>query len=233
LFGILFLQQPDNLNHLKNHGAAQTAIGQITSYVLPDNTNMTVAANSAVEVDFSRQKRIIPLARGEVYLDVEHDREHPFVIAINGTHEVVVTGTKLNVNYDPSNNAVEVAVLEGRINVNRHTAQLESQEMTAGEVILFPEAGAPERRNLTPEQAAAWRVHQLFFDDARLSEILTEVNRYTPKPVVVADPELERLTLTGEFTAGDTATLRVSLQKLYGITAQDLGNQWVLRASRK
>jgi ferric-dicitrate binding protein FerR (iron transport regulator) len=226
VLALVFLRAPDPMNRLRNHRQAQTEIGQITSYVLPDNSNITIAASSSVQVDFSSQKRTIHLTRGEVFLDVEHDRDHPFVIAV-GDHEVVVTGTKLNINFDRAENAVEVAVLEGKIDVRRHTpADQDSQEMGVGEVILFPDAGPSVRRNLTPEQAAAWRTRQLYFDDAHLSEVLTEVNRYAAKPVIADSPDVGRLTLTGQFNTGDTATLLVSLQKLYGLTAQDRGDSW-------
>ena len=53
LLALLLLRTPDQMNRLKNHGEAQTEIGQITSYVLPDNSNITIAANSSVQVDFS------------------------------------------------------------------------------------------------------------------------------------------------------------------------------------
>jgi transmembrane sensor len=233
LVAAILLRSPDYLNRLKNHGEARTDIGQITSYVLPDNSNITIAANSSVQVDFSGLKRTIHLNQGEVYLDVEHDREHPFVVDV-GVHQVVVTGTKLNVNYDLAANAVEVAVLEGKINVVRDLpARQDSQAMSAGEVILFPKMGPPVARNLTPEQAAAWRTRQLYFDEARLSEVFTEVNRYAPKPVVANSPEIERLTLTGQFTADDTATLLVSLQKLYGIRSEDQGDRWLLTSDKR
>jgi len=221
----------DVAGHLKNHAQVQTAIGEISNYTLPDNTSITVGANSSVEVDFSRQTRTIHLVRGEVFLDVAHDREHPFVIAMGG-HEVVVTGTQLNVNYDRAEDRVEVAVVEGSINVLRRGGGTDApQQMAAGDVILFPAAGSPVRRNLTPEQVAAWRTRQLYFDDDRLGDVLSEMNRYAPKRMVSETANIQSLTLTGEFAAGDVDTLLFSLQKLYGVAAQDKGDHLLLTLS--
>jgi len=232
LLAVVFLGQ-QNPNLLKNHSQMRTEIGQISSYVLPDNSDITIGASSSVEVEFSKQHRTLHLNRGEVFLDVEHDRNHPFVIAV-GSHEVVVTGTQLNVNYNPTQNAVEVAVVEGSINVLRHTnGRAEMQQMGAGDVFYFPSTGPAVRRTVTPEQAAAWRMRQFHFENARLSEVLTEVNRYTPKPLVADNADVEMLTITGQFVTGDTDTLLFSLEKLYGITAKDQGDRWLLTADQR
>jgi transmembrane sensor len=232
LLAVMVMREPDT-NLLKNHSQMRTEIGEISSYVLPDKSDITIGANTSVEVDFTKQHRTIHLNRGEVFIEVEHDRNHPFVIAV-GSHEVVVTGTQLNVNYNPTQNAVEVAVVEGSINVVRHNnGRPELQQMTAGDVFYFPSAGPAIRRSVTPEQAAAWRMRQFHFDNARLSQVLTEVNRYTTKPLVADNADVEMLTITGQFVTGDTDTLLFSLERLYGITAKDQGDRWLLTAGEQ
>jgi transmembrane sensor len=75
---------------------------------------------------------------------------------------------------------------------------------------------------------SAWRTRQLYFDDDRLGEVLSEMNRYAPKRLVSNTADIQALTLTGEFAAGDVDTLLFSLQKLYGVAAQDRGDHILL-----
>jgi len=221
----IFLAAPQS-GHLRNHSETETAIGEISRYVLPDNSDLTIGADTFVEVDFSAGRRTLHLARGEVFLDVQRNPDVPFVIKM-GAKEVVVTGTQLNVNFDKSANAFNVAVVEGHITVI-HDETRQPQKMQAGDVMSFPASGPGMRRNLTPQQVVAWRTRQLYFDDAPLHEVLASVNRYTPKPVVVGNTDVESLRLTGQFTAGDVDTVLLSLSKLYGIEVRDMRDQWLL-----
>jgi len=223
----IFFAMPQS-DRLRNHSETQTAVGQISTYVLPDNSNITIGADTFVEVDFSATRRTLHLARGEVYLDVQRNPDVPFVIKM-GAKEVVVTGTQLNVNFDKSANALNVAVVEGHINVIYDGAD-KPQKMQAGDVISFPATGPGFRRNLTPQQVTAWRTRKLYFDDAPLHEVLASVNRYTPKPLVAGNAEVETLRLTGQFEAGDADTVLLSLRKLYGIEVRDIKDQWLLIA---
>jgi ferric-dicitrate binding protein FerR (iron transport regulator) len=102
------------------------------------------------------------------------------------------------------------------------------EQVGAGEVVFFPAKGPPVRRNLTPEQAAAWRVRKLYFDSASLGQVLAEVNRYAAKPLVVENQDIERLMLTGQFPAGDVQSVLLSLRQLYGIEARETADRWLL-----
>ncbi|MHB1206972.1 MAG: FecR family protein, partial [Rhodospirillaceae bacterium] len=234
---LLFVLMPgdtSSLPRLKNHGDAHTVTGQIASYVLPDKSQITMAANSLVSVDFTGDRREVSLDRGEAYFDVQHDAGRPFVIKA-GERKVTVTGTKFNVNTYGMLNEMEVAVVEGKINVSFHTGPSgvdEVEQMGAGDVIFFPAKGAPARRNLSPEQAAAWRARKLFFDSANLSQVLAEVNRYAAKPLVAETQETERLMLTGQFPAGDVQSVLISLRQLYGIEAHETADRWLLTRNR-
>ncbi len=224
------LLRPDTAGpaRIKNHAGVETAVAQIATYTLPDKSQVTVAANSAVAVDFSDRRRDVALTRGEAFFDVQHDPDRPFVIAAGG-RSVTVTGTRFNVNSYAPQNELEVAVVEGRVNVSTRSGGAgEIQQMAAGDVILFPASGPPVRRTLTPEQAAAWRSRKLYFDGAHLDQVIAEVNRYSAKPLVPENREIEKLMITGQFPAGDVAMVLTSLRQIYGIEARDTAGAWML-----
>jgi transmembrane sensor len=217
-----------------NGESAQTAVGQIADYVLPDNSQITVAGSSEVSIAFSEGQRDVALERGEAFFDVAPDRSRPFVISAGG-HKVTVTGTSFNVNYFAPQNEMEVAVVEGTVRVSypsHRGAGDEVEEMHPGDVIMFTPAGRILRRNLTPQQVSAWRSRKLFFDSANLSQVLAEVNRYASKPLVSETQDIDRLMLTGQFPAGDVESVLTSLRQLYGIEAQETTERWVLVRKR-
>lgn len=219
-----------SLPRIDEGGAANTTIGQIADYVLPDNSQITVAGASAVSIAFTAERRDVSLERGEAYFDVAPDRARPFVISA-GAHKVIVTGTSFNVNYLAAVNEVEVAVAEGTVRVaypSHSGADDAVEEMHAGDVILFTPAGRVLKRNLTPQQVSAWRSRKLYFDSANLSQVLAEVNRYSSKPLVTETQDIDRLMLTGQFPAGDVESVLTSLRQLYGIEAQETSERWVL-----
>lgn len=229
LLFVFMPQDASNLPRLRNAAAAHTAVDQISRYVLPDSSRVTIAARSAVSVDFTTDSRELSLDYGEAFFEVEPDRKRPFIVRV-GARTVTVTGTKFNVN-TYGRGDMEVAVIEGRINVGYRAAATDRDEtlpLAAGEVILFPAAGGIVRRNLTPEQAAAWRAQKLYFDDAPLSQVLTAVNRYAAKPLIAEGLDAESLMLTGQFQAGDVQSVLTALRLLYGVDARETADGWML-----
>ncbi len=184
-----------DLPTLDNDASTATAVNEITSYVLPDGSTVTLNADSAVRIAFTRDEREVILERGEAFFDVQHDASKPFVVAA-GPRKIAVTGTKFNVNSHEA--AVSVAVVEGHVNVGvKADAHIPADALSAGDVILFPEGKPSVRQRLAPTQAAAWRSRQLFFDQSTLHEVLVEVNRYSQKRLVINDAGLTDLPLSG------------------------------------
>lgn len=227
---LLWSAPTSTLPRLDNQAVAQTPIGKIEYFELPDRSHLTIAADSLMQVAFTGSNREMLLSRGEAFFEVRADASRPFIIKA-GDHQVRVTGTKFNVNYDTSSSSMEVAVVEGAVVVTSHPrGQIQDEHViSAGQVVLVPSRGPLVYRRLTPSQASAWRDRQLYFEDARLSEILLEVNRYSSKPIVSMDPAINDLTLTGQFEAGDPADLLFSLSDIYKVEARDTPGRWELR----
>ena len=227
---VFFVSTPRHTSdapHLGSGALAQTRTGEIASYSLPDNSRVTMAGNSAVHVSFSKQKREAFLEHGEAFFEVEHDTSRPFVVR-SGLHQITVTGTKFNVNSLPADEAVEVAIVEGSVLVATGQDSAPTR-LSPGEVLFFPAVGKPVRRSLMAEEAAAWRSHQLYFEDAAVRDVLTEVNRYTSKPIIGNDAELGGLRITGKFATGDTTSVIVTLRELFHLNVEELPDRWQVR----
>lgn len=218
-----------SLSRIAADGGATTARGQIANYTLPDGSTLTLGAASSARVAFNDRQRIVYLDKGEGFFDVKHNRDRPFIV-VAGQKRVVVTGTKFNIDYFPKNSAMEVAVVEGLVNVTFPAANAGQKTMPIkqDEVIRFPANGSVDRRPMSAARAAAWREGKLYFDDAELSEVLAGANRYFPKPVMVSNPDMGKRTVTGMFRAGDLNAVLASLNDLYGLKAKELADRWLL-----
>ncbi len=215
---------------LSNGDAARTALNQITTYTLPDDSTLTLAAASSVRVSFTKQERVVFLDDGEGFFDVKHMPGRPFIV-VTGNKRVRVTGTRFNVDYYSANRSMEVAVVEGRINVISNRSARDGNAVTpvgTNEVYLFPASGTAVPQPLSAEHASAWRMRKLYFDDATLGDVLAGVNRYLQKPLVAGNPEIERLTLSGMFQAGDVKAVLLSLNDLYGLKGHEVQDKWLL-----
>lgn len=217
-------------SRLSNDDAARTALNQITTYTLPDDSTLTLAAASSVRVSFTKQERVVFLDDGEGFFDVKHIPGRPFIV-VTGNKRVRVTGTQFNVDYYSANHSMEVAVVEGQINIISNKRTREGNDVTpvgTNEVFLFPASGTAVRQPLSAEHASAWRMRKLYFDDATLTDVLAGVNRYLQKPLVASSPEIERLTLSGMFRAGDIKAVLLSLNDLYGLKGREVHDKWLL-----
>lgn len=153
---ILLPLEISSLPRLNEHDNAQTVVGQISRYQLPDLSEVVIAADTALRVDFALHSRELFLDRGEVFLEVQHDTDRPFVVRA-GNSTVTVTGTKFNVNYFSADDTMEVAVAEGSIRVERKTGKGKDQflRVAAGQVLFLPSNGDAIFRTSTPEEVAA------------------------------------------------------------------------------
>lgn len=206
-----------------------TARGEIANYALPDGSTLTLDAASSVRIAFTDKERVVYLSGGEGFFDVKHNPARPFIV-VAGKKRVVVAGTKFNVDYFPKERDMEVAVVEGLVNVTFPTpgAGDRTVPIKQDEVVMFPANGSTIRRPISAARASAWREGKLYFDDAQLSEVLASVNRYFQKPLVVSNPGMGKRTVTGMFQAGDLNAVLMSLNDLYGLKGKELSDRWLL-----
>jgi transmembrane sensor len=216
---------------LGNRDIAATGINEISAYELPDGSKVAVNAVSTIRLDFTRDRRQVFLDNGEAFFDVRHDAKRPFYVTV-GPRTVVVTGTQFNVKTAPDGSAVQIAVLEGNVEVNDDTGPQQTGPtqiaLAAGDFVRFP-GGQPAILGTIPANSiATWRTRRLHFDQATLSEVLMEVNLYSEKKLTLGDPRLGHVSISGYFKAGDTKSFLFSLQELYRISADDQGDELVL-----
>lgn len=212
---------------LDNNAKVATAVGAIERFNLSDRSALTLGASSAVQMAFTDEQREISLHKGKAFFEVVHRDARPFVVKA-GSHQVVVTGTMFNASYNQAKDQLEVAVVEGSVNVGAANRPSAAERLDIGDVTLF-QSGTPRvSRKITADQAAAWRTGVLYFDDATLDDLVLDINGYLPKPLVVESANLSHLTLTAQLPAGDTQAAIVVLREVLGLEVRELPDRWEL-----
>jgi transmembrane sensor len=200
-----------------------TLKGEQRELALDDGTKVHLNTDSVVRIDYQERERRIELAKGEAYFEVTKDREgRPFIVNA-ATTQVRVLGTKFSVR--STNNRTEVLVAEGKVEVLPDTARNAASvpakvELVPGNVLrIDPEAQSVQMAAVNPDRVASWRSGTIEFDNATVEEVISEVNRYSKTPFVIADPRVKDVRLSGTFKVGDTQSVRFGLLDGFRITS--------------
>jgi len=226
---------------------ATTEVGAQLTQRLPDGTVVTLNTDSVVAAAFSPEERRVRLVRGEASFAVAKNPARPFVVEACGV-DVRAVGTSFNVRL--AARSVEVLVLEGRVQVSDaatgasllagasgHEAPVltpgqqivvalpEPQSVPPAAVVSMISAGEVQRRN-------AWQQGRLEFENAPLSAIVAEFNRYNRHKLVVADEELAASRFGGAFKPDDPEGLVRMLMDNFSVQVEQLDGVTVLRPAR-
>ncbi|MES3026720.1 MAG: FecR domain-containing protein [Pseudomonadota bacterium] len=176
----------------------RTAVGERATVNLADGSRLLLNTSSEVKVDFSGRRRGLQLVSGEAWFDVAKDPSRPFVVQA-GAHTVTALGTSFDVRMEPRG-ALKVAVVEGRVALDafggRHVADVRAGERidVQGETAVLRPAGPV---------AGDWRQGRIEFASATLAEAVAEMNRYRLTPIVVTDPKVGLMRVSGVFYTGE------------------------------
>ncbi len=216
-----------------------TRIGENRAVHLADGSIVTLGGDSRVVVDFRPRERDIDLVRGEAFFRVAHNPHRPFKVAAGGA-VVVAVGTQFDVRRDTDH--VVVDVVEGRVLVlprsrafpiallHAFRPRLAAVSVGAGEQTFVDSMEIePPSQIPDPADAISWQSGRLVFRTQSLGEVLQQINRYSSKPIVIADPEIARMKVTGTVVGGNVSGWVASLHSAFGLAAQDEGNTIVLR----
>lgn len=191
----------DYLNDFSSDDTYQTVKGGQEYVPLIDGSKIELNSDTKIIADISKSERVIVLERGEAFFEVFRDENRPFKI-IAGDQVVTVLGTKFAVHR--KENGVEVAVTEGRVqidNLKLPADTLSSTILTAGE-IAKTEQGALLVMNQgleTVGRELSWRQGYLDFEETKLLDAAEEFNRYNHRELVIKDPEIANIRVSGKF----------------------------------
>jgi len=213
----------DRLPFLTKNREFITEVAQIKDMKLDDGSLVTLGAASSLKVVFTQTERRIVLTRGEAFFEVARDTARPFLVNAGDT-VVRVLGTQFDVHYGPD--AVRVSVLEGRVEVEK--SEKPARVLTAGEATVASVGEASPVNQVNVQDLGAWRSGRLVYVDARLREVIADVNRYYDGKVELADERVGDLQLTTAFRADQIDRMIEVLTRALPIAARRMDERHIV-----
>ena len=178
-----------------------TTGGQPLPLELADGSRIVLDVNSAIRVVLGSESRVVSLEQGRAHFQVGHDPDRPFVVKANG-RSVKALGTAFTV--DTHVNPLDVVLLEGSVGVEGSSREGgHVVKMAAGSRLLISSDGRWQVAEVDTAQAASWTSGKLVFDNARLVDVVAEINRYTDANIVIGDDGTGEKRLSAVLKAGD------------------------------
>lgn len=184
-------------------GRVTTAKGDIRRAPLTDGSAVTLNTDTAIRTAFDGRMRRVDLLRGEALFDVAKDPARPFVV-VAGDVRVRAVGTSFSVRAH-ADGQVGVIVREGVVEVWRgaegkpvRLAAEHAMQVAVAGALAPASVGAP-----AVDRAMAWRQGQIDLDGLTLGQAVDEFARYSDRRIVIDDPSIARLKMTGLFSASD------------------------------
>ncbi|HTK34517.1 MAG TPA: FecR domain-containing protein [Caulobacteraceae bacterium] len=205
---------------------------------LPDGSRIQLGAMTTLNVAFSARHREVGMVGGEALFHVAHDHRRPFVVR-TPLAAITAVGTAFDV--DIETHAVTLTVTEGVVSVapDPHANEAfrkrprvdQPIRIRAGQNLRMEWDGAHLILALSDSQSGAtWTDGRLEYRNTPLRSVIDDVNRYTTKPIIIADPNLAYLQYTGtvQLEAADTWALGLPAAFPLTVELNDRG-EFVLR----
>lgn len=145
--------------------------------VLPDGTGVWLNAASSLRFPtaFTGKQRNVEIT-GEVYFEVAHNRQMPFVVK-NGATEITVLGTHFNVMAYDDEKIMRTTLLEGAVKITRGAMEA---LLAPGQQARISAATGSVRvvDDVNTEKELSWKNGYFQFEDESLESIMRQVSRW-------------------------------------------------------
>ena len=210
----------------------ETHIGETKSVALSDGTKIDINTDTRIVVALDRSVRHVTLDHGEALFRVAKDSVHPFIVTV-GDRDVRVVGTVFNILY--SNGTTIVTVADGHVRVlpNNTSVQTKAIALSPGDQLVHAEGtSASMVERIDPADALAWRQGYLIYRNAPLSKVVSDLGRYFPPPISLADKTVASQRFSGVLRVDNESAILKQLSQFLPVTIEHQpGGKITLRMS--
>jgi transmembrane sensor len=185
-----------------------TSPGQVTRYVLPDSSQVTLNGGSHIEYsrDFGGGQRAVTIREGEAFFDVRHDPDKPFVVEAAGTRTQVL-GTAFSIRAYERLNNVSITVARGKVSVESGLGGSALQKeflLPNDQLAVNKRDGQYQRSRVDAPAVMSWIKGILDFNNEDLATIALLLEKKFNVSVSIDDDDLREQRLTGKFRPDET-----------------------------
>ena len=210
-----------------------TERGEIRSFKLDDGSTATLDSDTKVEVSISRNARHVRVAQGRARMNVVNDVRPFRVVAGQGivtTNEGVVD---VMINDDGQ---VMVELIRGKADLASATRVAPEAtpplSLRGGTALNYRaddkqlRSSLRKSRNSSVEWPTGWAEHR----SIPLYQLISEANRYAQVPIIVQDPNLAKLEVSGRFKINNTEIFLKRIADLFDLTIHERPDGIYLRS---
>ena len=201
-----------------------TETREFRQVTLADQSSVTLGPGSEIQVAMTSRERKVELVRGAAVFNVAKDTARPFFVGAED-FSVRVVGTV----FDVRNNGgvVRLSVAEGMVEAahpmvinDAPLTMITRKQLIAGQTVIATAGdGLSSVSEFSVDTFASWRENRLKYEDALLSELIADANRYSDRPIVL-DPSLrdiDQLKLTFSFDGNNIEKMLRTLPRLFPV----------------
>lgn len=235
-------------SRISRHPSATATMRMLTptEKTLADGTVVQLKSGAEIAVDFTPSLRRVTLQQGTAHFHVAKNPLRPFVVTARGV-TVRAVGTQFSVDVGPQ--SVDVLVDEGRVAVApispfqqanpAKSPAPDSALVSAGQQVVVTQDQLREAEptpeftvtSLAPNAVKAkmaWRTPRFDFSGAALDQVVAAFNRHNGSKLVLADPGLAELHISGTLRVDNISGLLQMLAQSFRVRAVQQGDEIIL-----
>lgn len=185
-----------------------------------------------MSVDWNQHHHRITLLRGPAQFTVRPDTQRPFEVA---TETAVITALGTIFEVQTTAQDTLVTVLEHAVAITPPSADNHSPRarLNAGQQAQYhPNRGLYAIQSIDSRQSTAWQRGKLILKNQPLAAVITDLNRYFPGKIVLTDPRLPQLRVSGVFPINNTDAVLTLLETSLPLKIHHLG-PWLTLISQR
>lgn len=224
VFGLLYMmnqQQQWTADYRNGFNAPKTI-------KLPDGGKIILNSNTAIDVNYTAQKRDIILRKGEIWIETQHDlKNRPFTVYTQQGHAQAL-GTKYLVKIDQKNS--KIAVLKGAVKVQPKTNH-QYAIITKGQKISINQYNLHSVEYFDLSEIG-WTKGLIMVNEIPLSEFVKKLKPYR-SGLIYLDPEVSNIKISGTFPIANMPQLYEMLENTYAIDIDRYAMDHIIRIHQK
>lgn len=199
--GVTLKTQPQ----VETYAAPEHAPARLT---LADGSHVVLSPGGRLTTRFTRGARDVALEAGDGFFEVAHDAARPFAVAASG-RTLTVLGTRFNV---AGGDRLTVSLVQGSLRVSQPGAPNVLLRPGQRYVGAAGGGGAAEAGDVASD--AAWTDGRVVLADVSLSQAAERLSRAAGRRVVLTDPSLGALRVSGSLRIARMDDVGAALEAL-------------------
>lgn len=181
----------------QSYNTIEVPFGQTAKVTLVDGSCVWLNSGTKFRYpnNFSESNREVYLD-GEAFCDIAKDSKHPFLLKTKRIN-VEVLGTSFNVSAYAADDAEEVVLVEGKVNLLSANGKLLSKMLPNDQVKIKGNSLKKNRVDATAYNA--WRDGKLEFSSEKLGDVAMKLGRWYNVDIEFVDKSLECVEISGTF----------------------------------